>query len=29
MVILMNKIKTIEEFKKDVFDKLDDNKKLE
>nr|DAW91290.1 MAG TPA: hypothetical protein [Bacteriophage sp.] len=29
MVILMNNIRTIEEFKKDVFDKLDDNKKLE
>ena len=25
----MNKIKTLEEFKKDVFEKLDDNKKLE
>lgn len=25
----MNSIKTIEEFKKDVFDELDDNKKLE
>ena len=25
----MNKIKTLEEFKKDVFEELDDNKKLE
>lgn len=25
----MNNIRTIEEFKKDVFDELDDNKKLE
>lgn len=28
MAILMDKIKTIEKFKKDVFDELDDNKKL-